>query len=75
MAPDFATTWKPAAEPPAGTPGHWSRAVVVIMNTGMLRQLAFFWSDRADEAGRWQRLRGTIKGEEPAWWIDPPPAA
>ncbi|MDF3056816.1 MAG: hypothetical protein K0R17_1031 [Rariglobus sp.] len=70
---DTKPNWKPADEPPPGTPGHWTRRVIVVTNLGNVKVLAYFWGDREDAgAGVWQREKGTQKDEHPKWWIDKP---
>jgi len=63
--------WVPAARPPPGEPGKWTPSVVVVMRSGVACRLSYFRDDKTN-GGRWQRLRGTLHGDEPMWWIDPP---
>ena len=62
--------WKPANEPPTGTPGNWSRPVIVLTNYDDVFCLSYFNGENGD--GVWQRPARFNQGEQVAWWIDKP---
>lgn len=65
--------WLPASQPPSGMTGYWSRDVLVLMKSGEVSRLAYFWA--ADgKSGVWQRKMGTGQDDFPALWTELPNA-
>ena len=63
--------WHPASTPPDGTPGHWTREVVVVTTLGHVYRLAYFPGE--EDSGCWQRPAVARPGEAVAWWTELPP--
>jgi hypothetical protein len=64
--------WTPASQPPAGTPGRWSRDVVVYTSHARIFDHCAFCHSTDGSEGIWRRLPEFKKDEVVVCWIDVP---